>query len=93
VPTYTYVCEFCGNGHEEYRKIDDRDNETVCPCGCVMTRPVEAPAVMNVAMADGTRRFDNVRRYRELERAKKYADKVDKAKLTAEQGKIFKGVA
>jgi hypothetical protein len=48
---------------------------------------------MNVAMADGTRRFDNVRRYRELERAKKYADKVDKAKLTAEQGKIFKGVA
>lgn len=46
MPTYTYVCEKCGNETEEYRSIAERNNMPDCAhCQSTMTRGVDAPNI------------------------------------------------
>jgi hypothetical protein len=49
--------------------IADRDQPALCPIDMVkMDRLVSVPIVMHVALPDGTRRFDGIRRAREAQR-------------------------
>ena len=89
MPTYEYSCYGCDSDEERCVPIDDRDKQLCLLCDEPLTRHMAAPAVMNVAMADGTRRFDNVRRYRALERAKKAErDTTQQAKLQKDMDRL-----
>ena len=95
MPTYEYTCAECIDVFEKFVPMEQRDGQACPTCGDTrfVERMLAAPAVMNVAMADGTRRFDKVREYQKLERAKKHADKESQAKMTAEQNKVLKGAS
>ena len=91
MPTYLYKCECWPEVLELVRQVADHDEPVYCDsCTANMTRLFAAPAVMNTALPDGTKRFDTVRNYQRLERAKRGADTTEKAKLSAEQRKILK---
>jgi len=57
MPIYEYACEPCDRVIEEYRAIDDRDNDLRCRCGRSTTRIISA-AVTNAWKND--RKFDNL---------------------------------
>jgi putative FmdB family regulatory protein len=91
VPTYEYVCRGCDVEFERVVPMAERGDQACPKCECkdCVDRLPAMPAVMNVAMADGTRRFDNIRRYRALEKAKKAeTDKRHQEKLTREMNRI-----
>ena len=47
MPYYDYQCAVCKNIEEEYRAIEDRDNEGLCKkCGGKTHRVIESPAVV-----------------------------------------------
>jgi len=93
MPTYPWECNVCDADYDVFTPMDLRDVITECPechdCND-QHRAVSAPAVMNVAMADGTRRFDTVRKYRSLERLrKKTRDKSEQARIAVEQRQVL----
>ena len=91
MPTYEYFSECCDVEWEACVPMDERDSQDCpsCACGDDVKRLLAAPAVMGVAMVDGTRRFDNVRRFRALEKAKKAEkDKAHQKKLQSEINKV-----
>lgn len=91
MPTYEYTAYCCDQDWEACVPMDERDRQhcPVCDDDHSVIRHIAAPAVMNVAMADGTRRFDKVRQYRELEKANRYEkDKAQKESLKKQMNKL-----
>jgi putative FmdB family regulatory protein len=45
-PIYEYSCTGCGEQSTQFRKIDQRDQQSFCRCGRVVVRVFSAPHVM-----------------------------------------------
>lgn len=76
MPVYTYTCRACEEEHTftAVKPMDQFDTPELCPeAGIPGERMIHVPNVMNAAFPDGNRRFDNVRRYRELETQRRSA--------------------
>jgi putative FmdB family regulatory protein len=56
MPLYNYKCE-CGKECEEFRSMDDRDNEVVCKCGKKMKRDVANNVAFFCAYSPGHPRW------------------------------------
>ena len=102
MPNYLYRCPECREERVVQRKIAHRDEPIACAeCDdhdfaadvVLMHRVFEAPNVMNVALADGTSRFADLKSHLALERAKRGQDKAEKKKLESEQKKVWKETA
>ena len=72
MPTYLYVCtneEECGVTSEHFYRIADRPEERPCEiCGARAVHRIAAPAVMQAAYPDGTRRFTDLKEANRLVR-------------------------
>lgn len=70
----------------------DYDKPVMCSCGCdkQMVRKLSAPAVMNHALPDGTRRFDKLRAERAKQR-EKAERKMEENKRLAEKRRQMEG--
>ncbi len=73
--------------HEVIKPMAEYDTPERCPeCKDFMWKPpyLNAPKVMNVALPDGTRRFDGVRKANDIEKQKRSAQAEQRKKLAAE---------
>jgi putative FmdB family regulatory protein len=93
--TYDYGCDACGHVRDELVDRADVPETLPCPeCGGVSVRRVGCLGVMNVALPDGTRRFQGIREQRVLQKAAKRAfkrrDKKEQARVQQEMNKLSK---
>ncbi len=93
MPNFSFKCYDCVETFEFFCPIAERDKVSPscpnCKSSCDVERIFAAPAVMNASYPDGNRRFDNIRRFRALEDAKRReTDKTQKAKLVKEMNRI-----
>ena len=91
MPIFAYECTDCVRTFEELRPTDDRDLPAHCPhCDKEGERLVGYGVKVHLVTAfDGTKRFDNVRKFRATEKAyKAETDKTQKAKLKAEMNRL-----
>lgn len=90
MPVYVYECDNCPATFTEVRPMADYDKPCSCPtCGTGAKKVITTSTIMTHALPDGTRRFDGIRKARELERLKQATkDPAEKKKITSELSKL-----
>jgi putative FmdB family regulatory protein len=90
MPLYDYACYECKNEFVDVKPMAESSTPSHCPeCGEVGHKLYKGINVMQTALPDGNRRFDNIREYRVLETAKRREqDKVQKKRIEKEMNKV-----
>lgn len=71
MPIYVNECPACHDRNADVRPMVDSHKEIKCErCDVATFLVPQLPNVMTVALPDGTRRFDSIRKARDIEREK-----------------------